>query len=335
VLLLDDPATKVGEHQFQTLAHGVLQLEHFVPEFGAKRRRIQVIKLRGQNVDGAYHDFALRTGGITVYPRLVVADHRLDCGERLIKSGVAELDELLGGGVCEGTSTLILGASGTGKSTLSAQYVHQALKRGERAAVFLFDERLATFVQRARALGMGFEPYMREGTLTMRQIDPAELSPGEFACAVAECVNRDGVKIIVIDSLNGYLNAMPQARFLLTQMHELLTFLAQKGVNAFLVVAQSGTVTEGGDAPVDLSYLADSVIWLRYFEYAGQVRKAISVIKNRTGAHEPNIREVQITGRGLRVGKPLSEFHGVLTGNPTYHGENAKIQGAIHDAAGK
>jgi circadian clock protein KaiC len=331
VMLLDDPATKVGEHQFQTLAHGVIQLEQFVPDFGTKRRRIQIVKLRGQLIDGAYHDFTLGTGGITVFPRIVASDHRVRTRFSYAASGLPELDDLLGGGIAYGTSTLILGASGTGKTTLAVQYAYAALQRGEKAALFHFDERLDTLLARTSSLGMNLEPYIDNQQLIIRQIDPAELAPGEFACSVSEAVRSSGVKFVLIDSLNGYLNAMPQARFLLTQMHELLTFLGQHGVITLLLVAQHGGLTAGIEAPIDISYLADAVIWLRYFEFGGQVRKAISVIKNRVGHQEPNIREMQITSHGIRIGRPLNDFHGILTGTPAYHGASSEILGGGHD----
>ena len=327
VMLLDDPATKVGEHQFQTLAHGVFQLEQFVPEFGSKRRRMQVVKLRGQNVDGSYHDYKLRTGGISVFPRLVAADFRQPLDNKIAASGLRELDALLGGGMLYGTSALLLGASGTGKSTLACQYVHTATKRGDNCAMFLFDERYATFMTRSKALGMDLKPALDAGLIDLQQIDPAELAPGQFSHLVMESVTKKNSKVVIIDSLNGYLNAMPEARFLMTQMHELLTFLSQKGVLTIVVVAQHGSFSAGLEAPVDMSYLADSVIWLRYFEHAGRVRKAISVIKNRTGMHEPTIREMQITSTGIRVGDPLSNFHGILTGTPSFYGMDASMIG--------
>jgi circadian clock protein KaiC len=331
VLLLDDPATKVGEHQFQTLAHGVLQMEQFVPEFGAKRRRLQVVKLRGQEVDGAYHDYVLRKGGITLFPRLIAADHRVPFKKEMVLSGLKELDTLLGGGVPRGTSSLLLGASGTGKSTIGSQYVSAAAARGERAAIFLFDEHIGTFVNRAQELGLELQPHLDSGRVTIQQIDPAELSPGQFADLVFNVVMRENAKIVMIDSLNGYLNAMLDTRFLMTQMHELLTFLSQKGVMTLLVVAQHGAIGAGMETPVDISYLADAVIWLRYFEHAGEVRKAISVLKNRSGLHEPTIREMEITKRGVRVGPPLSKFHGVLTGVPVYHGTDGAMFGGANE----
>ena len=331
VLLLDELAARVGEHQFQTLAHGVFQLEQFVPEFGAKRRRMRVVKLRGQDVDGAHHDYALTKGGITVFPRLVAADFHHPFPNEFVASGIAELDEMLGGGVGRGTSALLLGASGTGKSTLATQYVATAAARGERSALFLFDERLGTFTTRAKALGMDLLGPMEDGLATIQQIDPAELAPGQFVHLVSEAVLKDKVKVVVIDSLNGYLNAMPESRFLLSQMHELLTFLSQQGVVTLLIVSQNGGLGVGMEAPLDISYLSDSVIWLRYFEHAGEVRKALSVIKNRTGAHESTIREMQITKGGMRVGKPLSKFRGVLTGTPTYVGGDMAVAGANHD----
>jgi circadian clock protein KaiC len=331
VLLLDELASRIGDHQFQTLAHGVFQLEQFVPEFGGKRRRLQVVKLRGQGVDGAYHDFTLTKGGITVFPRLVAADFHYPFTAEMVPSGIPQLDELLGGGVGRGTSALILGSSGTGKSTLATRYAATAAARGEHSVLFLFDERVGTFTTRAKALGMDLDALTEQGTVTIHQIDPSELAPGQFMHLVSEAVIRDKAKLVVIDSLNGYLNAMPEARFLLNQMHELLTFLSQQGVMTLLIVSQHGGLGVGIDSPVDVSYLADSVIWLRYFEFAGEVRKALSVVKNRTGAHESTIREMQITSTGVQVGQPLSQFRGVLTGTPEYLVTRGNRTGADHD----
>ncbi len=321
VLFLDDPASKVGEHQFQTLAHGVVLLERHAPAYGRERRRLQVAKLRGVEFHGGYHDFAIRRGGIQVFPCLVAAEHRSPATPGRVTSGVAELDALLGGGPLRGTSTLVLGPAGAGKSTVSLQYALEAARRGEHAAVYSFDEGLDTIFARSAALGMDARTPVEAGRVEVEQIDPAMLSPGEFMGRVRDAVERRGSRVVVIDSLNGYLNAMPGEQYLVIQMHELLTYLAQRGVLTLVVVAQHGLVGLNQESPVDLSYLADVVLLLRYFEHAGRVRKAISVVKNRSGPHEDAIRELQIGREGVRVGEPLTAFRGVLTGTPDYTGQ--------------
>lgn len=321
VLFLDDMASRATEHQFQTLAHGVILLERHAPAYGRERRRLQVTKLRGVEYHGGYHDFAIRRGGMRVFPCLVAADHRSPPVAGQVASGVSELDALLGGGPLRGTSTLVLGPAGVGKSTLSLLYVLAAAGRGEHATVFSFDEGVGTTFARSEALGMDLRAHADAGLIDVQQIDPAMLSPGEFMSRVREAAERRRSRLIVIDSLNGYLNAMPGEKYLVIQMHELLTYLAQQGVLTLVVMAQHGLVGHEHASPVDVSYLADVVLLLRYFEHAGRVRKAISVVKNRSGRHEDAIREFQIGPVGVRVGDPLAEFQGVLGGTPFYTGQ--------------
>ena len=331
LLLLDDPATKVGEHQFQTLAHGVLALERANPEYGRERRRLQVVKLRGVSFDGGYHDFCIRRGGLNVFPRLVATDSSRPFKPETLSSGVKELDDLLAGGPDRGTANLIMGAAGSGKSTVCLQYAVAAAERGENAAMFIFDERLQTLVERSRGLGINLEGAMKSGRVSVRQIDPATLSPGEFIQHVRHAVDDKNCSVVVIDSLNGYLNAMPGERFLVIQMHELLTYLARHGIVTWMVVAQHGIVGANTESPVDLSYLADTVMLMRYFEFTGRVHKAISVVKKRGGVHEDSIRELQLSSAGIRIGPPLENFEGVLTGLPHYTGNANPLLGAHQD----
>lgn len=317
VMLLDDKTSAGHDLQLQSIVHGVLSLEHLALEYGAERRRLRVIKMRGSRFSGGYHDFNIETGGVVVFPRLVAAEHRQDFKKGNATSDVPELDALLGGGLARGSSTLIIGPAGSGKSTLGAQFAAASASRGEKAAVFVFDEIVETYIGRAAGIGTDIQSHIDDNLITLTQVDPAELTPGEFAHKVLSAVDRDGVRVVVIDSLNGYLNAMPEERFLTIQMHELLTFLNQRGVVTLLVMAQHGFLGTM-DSPVDVSYLADTVLMLRYFEAEGAVHRAVSVIKKRTGAHENTIRELKITPQGLRVGEPLTRFRGVLTGVPSY-----------------
>jgi circadian clock protein KaiC len=319
VFLLDDKVTDGQDLQVQSIAHGVLSLEHLALEYGAERRRLRLIKLRGARFRGGYHDFNIETGGVVVFPRLVAAEHRQEFAKESVGSGVEALDLLLGGGLDRGTSTLAIGPAGCGKSTIAAQFAASAAARGERAAIFIFDEIRETYLARAAGIGTNMQGYVDDGVITLKQIDPAELTPGEFAHSVRASVNRDGARIIIIDSLNGYLNAMPEERFLTIQMHELLTYMNQQGVVTILVMAQHGFLGSMA-TPVDVSYLADTVLMLRYFEADGAIRRAVSVVKKRTGAHERTIRELDISSEGVRVGKPLTQFRGVMTGVPFFDG---------------
>lgn len=329
VLMLDDNTSSAGDLQLHSIAHGVVSLEHLSPQYGAERRRLRVVKLRGQRFRGGLHDFNIATGGLDVFPRLVASEHVEDRERTLLTGDVPELDRLLGGGIDFGTSTLLVGPAGCGKSSVAVNYARAAAARGDRAALFAFDERAETLLHRAAGLGMDLRPQIRRKTLTLQQVDPAEMSPGEFAATVRRAVDgEDGhapAKVVVIDSLNGYLHAMPEEDFLTVQMHELLTYLGHKGVVTFLVLAQHGMIGSM-QAPVDTTYLADTVVLFRYFEAAGEVRQAISVVKKRSGKHERTIRELKLDG-GIRVGEPLKEFRGVLTGTPIYDGGTDTLMG--------
>lgn len=324
VLLLDDKVRETQDLQVQSIAHGVVSLEHLAVEYGAERRRLRIIKLRGARFRGGYHDFNIETGGVVVFPRLIAAEHRQDFKKEVVKSGIQELDSLLGGGLDRGTSTLALGPAGSGKSTLASQFAAAAAGRGERTAIFIFDETRDTYLARSAGIGTDMQSFVDDGLITIQQVDPAELTPGEFAHSVRGCVENDGASLVIIDSLNGYLNAMPDERFLTIQMHELLTFLNQQGVVTLLVMAQHGFIGKMA-TPVDVSYLADTVLLLRYFEAKGAIRRAVSVVKKRTGAHERTIRELHISAEGVTVGQPLTEFRGVLTGVPHFVGTEQEL----------
>ncbi|HEY0375859.1 MAG TPA: ATPase domain-containing protein [Pyrinomonadaceae bacterium] len=333
VMLLDDKVTDGQELQVQSIAHGVVALEHLAVEYGAERRRLRVVKLRGSSFRGGYHDFNIETGGVVVFPRLVAAEHRQQFDKESVVSGVRELDALLGGGLDRGTSTLIIGPAGSGKSTLAAQFAASAAERGERTAVFIFDEIRETYLARAAGIGTDIQGYVDDGRITIQQVDPAELTPGEFAHSMRGCVDHDGARLVIIDSLNGYLNAMPEERFLTIQMHELLTYLNQQGVVTIVIMAQHGFLGTAMATPVDVSYLADTVLMLRYFEAGGEIRRALSVVKKRTGRHERAIRELEISASGIHVGEPLTDFQGVLTGVPIYSGTKAAPGGRSNDEA--
>jgi circadian clock protein KaiC len=324
VLFLDDKSGAGSDLQLHSIAHGVVSLEQTLSGFGAQRRRLHVVKMRGLQYRGGYHDFEIERGGLRVYPRLVASDHDTSEAGAAISTGSTELDDLLGGGLVPGTATLLTGPAGVGKTTASVQCMVAALRRGEKAAYFLFDERLPTLLARSAALGMDLQPYIDDGRLDLRSIDPAEMSPGEFAGSIRAAVEEQGASFVIIDSLNAYLQSMPNEQFLVLQMHEMLTYLGQKGVVSLLILGLHGVM---GDirSDVDLSYLSDTVVQLRYFEAYGEVRQAISVIKTRTARHERTIREFQIGGDGLQVGGPLREFQGVLTGVPTFSGEGKTL----------
>jgi circadian clock protein KaiC len=318
-ILLDDRTALSTDLQVRSVAHAVLTLELADQAYGAERRRLRVVKYRGIAFRGGAHDYRIIRGGLQVYPRLVAADSRETTRRRQLSSGLASLDELVGGGLEEGMSTLITGPSGTGKSSLAAQFVHAATQRGERCAMFLFEEGRFNMLNRCRGLGLDLTGAIEQQLLTVQQIDPAELSPGEFSASVTQAV-ESGARIVVIDSLNGYLNAVPDERFLIIYLHELLTYLGQRGVLSILVGVQQGMLGSATTKAVDASYLADNVILLRYFEVSGEVQQAISVFKKRGSAHERTLRRFEVGLGGLRVGPVLKDFHGVLTGVPTYHG---------------
>jgi circadian clock protein KaiC len=324
VMLLDDLTADVADKTVHSLAHGVIRLEELAPAYGAERRRVRVSKYRGVKFRGGYHDATITTGGMNVFPKLVASEFRADFARGRVSSGIAEIDQLLGGGVENGSSTLILGPAGTGKSLLAIVFVVAAIARGEKAALFVFDEELGLLLARMKSLGIDLEDMRRRGHLFIEQVDAAELSPGEFAHMVRKRVHHEGIKTVGIDSLNGYQAAMPEEKSLILHIHELLQYLNRCGAATFMTVAQHGLV---GDmlTPVDVTYLADTVILLRYFEALGSVRRAISIIKKRTGAHESTIREYRIDQRGLTVGAALSGFQGVLRGVPDYVGANRPL----------
>lgn len=319
VMMLDDLTAEQDDLNLHSLAHAVIRLEQLAPVYGAERRRLRVIKMRGRRFKGGYHDFLIQTGGVEVFPRLVAAEHGRGFAREVVSSGIAELDALLGGGLDRGTSTLIVGPSGSGKSTVALGYVEAALNRGEGVLVVSFDEVLGVFLQRASGIGVELRPHIASGQLTVQQVDPADLSPGELAGRLRRAVEESGVRMVVIDSWSGYVNSMPDENFLVLQMHELLTYLNQQGVVTIMILAQHGLLGQM-TSPVDLTYLSDTVLLLRFFEAAGRIRRAISVVKKRTGSHEDTIRELRIDGDGVRVGMPLDAFRGVLTGVPAFDG---------------
>ncbi len=316
-LFLDDRTALSGDLQVRSVAHGVITLELINQDYGSERRRVRIVKYRGIAFRGGSHDYKIVTGGLTVYPRLIAAQSRVNAPRSQLSSGIATLDALTGGGLEEGTSTLISGPPGTGKSSLCAQYVYAAIQRGQKAAMFLFEEATNNLLLRCTGLGLDLQGALDNGMLAIKQIDPAEMSPGEFMQTVIDS-ESDGARVIVIDSLNGYLKAMPDERFLTTHMHELLTYLGQRGVVTMLVGVQPGVIGGSMSSSVDASYIADSVIMLRYFEARGKVRQAISVFKKRVGLHERTIRLFTMTEKGIVVGDVLTNFHGILTGVPTF-----------------
>ncbi len=319
VLLLDDMSSQDHDLQLHSIANGVITLEQLSLEYGAERRRLRVVKMRGMKYRGGFHDFTIESGGLAVYPRLVAAEHHRAFLGELTSTGCPELDALLGGGIERGTSMLLIGGAGVGKSSIALTCAMAAAARDETVAVFAFDEGLGTVFARAQGLGMELQSHVDSGRICVQQIDPAEMSPGEFAHTVRQSVQQDGVRVVIIDSLNGYMNAMPEERFLVLQMHELLSTLNQLGVITILVLAQHGLMGPM-QTPLDISYLSDAVLMLRYFEAEGRVRRAISVVKKRSGAHEDTIREFRLTNDGVKVGPPLTEFQGILTGVPDYRG---------------
>ncbi|AWN43437.1 ATPase domain-containing protein [Methylobacterium durans] len=326
VLMLDDRTSETGDVQLHSIAHGVISLEQAPREFGSERRRLRIIKMRGIKFRGGYHDFVLETGGIRVFPRLIAAEHHTSFDPTGKSTGSDELDLLLGGGLVPGTNTLLLGPSGVGKTTTAVGCMLAALERGETATYFLFDEGLATVLTRSAMLGMDLAPHIAAGRLTITQIDPAELAPGEFATHVRQAVEERHSTFVAIDSLNAYLHAMPGEEFLILQMHELLNYLNQQGVTTLLVLGQHGVI---GDVrtDIDLSYLSDGILLFRFFEAKGEVRAAVSVVKSRVNPHERTIRELRFSAQGLRVGEALDDFEGVLSGLPSYRGKVAMLPG--------
>ena len=327
VLMLDDLTTESTDRAVHSIAHSVIHLDQLAPIYGGERRRLRVVKCRGQSFRSGYHDFILGAGGVQVFPRLVAAEHRADFTGELLKSALPKLDALLGGGIVAGSSTLVLGPAGTGKSLLLLQYIAAAVKRGERAALFIFDEEIGLLLARAKGLGIDLAAMRNDGKVIVEQQDAAELTPGEFSHRVRARMDRENVRIVAIDSLNGYQASMPEEQYLTLHIHELLQYLGRRGAATFLTLAQHGMVTDMKQ-PVDITYLSDTVIMLRYFEAFGRVRRAISVMKKRAGAHEDTIREFKIDSGGMKVGDPLQEFQGVLRGVPTYVGQTLPLIGA-------
>jgi circadian clock protein KaiC len=316
VLMLDDLTAESTDKTVHSIAHGVIQVQQIAPDYGAERRRLRILKFRGRKYRGGYHDLVIATGGVSVFPRLIASEHRTQFSRMPISTGISAFDKLLGGGVDAGSGTLILGPAGTGKSLIAITFAMAAIQRGEKAALFVFDEELGLLFDRMRGLNIDLEGARARGDVRIEQIDAAELSPGEFSHRVRSTVDQHKIKTVIIDSLNGYQAAMPAENSLILHMHELLQYLNRQGTATFLTMAQHGLV---GDmkAPVDLTYLADTVILLRYFEARGRVCRAMACIKKRTGRHEPTIREYRIGKAGLSVGEPLSGFQGVLRGVPT------------------
>lgn len=321
VLMLDDLTTDTNDKTVHSVAHGVVRLEELAPDYGAERRRMRVLKYRGRRFRGGYHDFTIVTGGVRVFARLVSAEHKAGFVQEVLQTESAELNALLGGGIDRGSSVLVLGPAGTGKSLLTLTFVKTAVERGERAAMFVFDEELPMLIGRAKGLGIDLQALVDTEKLVLEQVDAAELTPGEFSERVRDCVETHGARTVVVDSLNGYQAAMTGETALVLHIHELLQYLNRQGATTFLTIAQHGLI---GDmrSPVDLTYIADTVLLLRYFEARGRVRRAISVIKKRAGAHEDTIREYQIGSRGITMGEPLVGFQGILRGIPELVGDN-------------
>jgi circadian clock protein KaiC len=325
VLLLDDLTTELADKAVHSVAHGVIALEELAPNYGAERRRLRVLKYRANRFRGGYHDFVIETGGVHVFPRLVAAEHGIEFRREALPALSPELNALLGGGVERGSSVLLMGPAGAGKSFLALSFVASAAARGERSAMFIFDEERGLLIDRAKGLGIDIAGFEKSGVLTLIQVDAAQLTPGEFSELVRRCIERDGAKNVVIDSLNGYLASMPEERAVTLHMRELLQYCNRMGATTFLTVAQHGLI---GDmqSPIDLTYLADTVILLRFFEAMGEVRRAMSVVKKRTSAHENTIREYVLDSRGLTLGEPLSNFQGVLRGTPTLMGGDLRLR---------
>jgi circadian clock protein KaiC len=324
VVLLDDLTAHQNDLQLHSIAHGVVLLEQLAIDYGAECRRMRVVKMRGIPFKGGFHDFTIERDGLEIYPRLVAAEHRKEFDGDFVPSGNKELDALLGGGLERGTNALLIGAAGVGKSSIALTYAIAGAERGEHSIIFAFDEGKGTMKARAKTLGLPLEAALARGTIRIEQIDPAELSPGEFAHLVRKAVEVDKARIVIIDSLNGYLNSMPDERFLVLHMHELLSYLSQLGVLTILVLAQHGLVGPM-DTPLDISYLSDAVLMLRYFEFDGTVRRALSVVKKRSGNREHTIREFRLSQEGVRVGPPLKGFSGIFSGTPIYKGEETPL----------
>jgi circadian clock protein KaiC len=324
-MLLDDRTTGEDDPHLESLCHGVIDLQLNSPPYGAARRRLQVAKLRGRDFRSGWHDYAILRGGLSVFPRLAAHEHDAPFSQELLHSGIAELDELLGGGVHRGRGVLLAGAAGVGKSTVAAQFLAKGAAAGLPGRYFLFDERPETLLMRARMLSIDLDGPLKDGRIKLQQIDPAEMSPGQFSDGIMRAVEEEGARLVIIDSLNGLLNAMPGEKDMVLHVHEMLSYLGHKGVTTFIILGQQGLVGQLLQVPVDVSFLSDTIIVLRFFESGGAVRKAISVTKQRTGGPESTIREFSLGPEGIRIGAPLKEFHGVLTGIPTFIGRDEQL----------
>ena len=318
VLFLDGEEPDVA---LEDTMHGVIRLERQAPEYGDVRRRLSITKMRGMAFNGGYHNYRIRTGGLDVFPRIRPQKQGEFTISETMTSGVAGLDSLLGGGLEEGTACLVIGPTGTGKTSVATLYAYEAAKQGKQVALFCFDERPETFLARSEGLGMKVRELVAQGIISIKPISTAELSPGEFSQLVRNAVEEGQAKVVLLDSLTGYFHSMPQEEALLSQMHDLLTYLSQSGVLSILIVSQHGLIGQGIQGPLDVSYMADTVVLLRHFEAAGAVRKAISVIKKRSGPHETTIRELTLAPGGITVGEPIRDFSGVLSGMPTFQGQ--------------
>lgn len=327
VLMLDDRTSSASDLHLHSVAHGVISLDRLSPDYGVMLRRLQVLKLRGRSFRAGYHDYLISRGGLTVYPRLVSAEHVTDFPPSQLKSGIAALDEVMHGGLDRGTSVLLMGAAGTGKSTLAAQYAYAAAERGDPVAFFVFEESQRLLLKRTAGLNIDLQKHVDSGRVAIRHIDPGEMTVGQLVHMIREQVEAHQARMIILDSLNGYLNAIPEARFLGLHLHELLSYLGQRGVTTLMIMAQHGLIGDEMQAPADTSYLSDAVILLRYFEAAGKVRQALAVVKKRGGAHERTIREYRFSKSGISVGEPLREFQGVLRGVPDYVGQGGPLLG--------
>lgn len=331
VLVLDDMTSNSPDLQLHSIVHGVVILEEMALDYGAERRRLRVTKMRGVKFRGGFHDYVIRTGGLEIFPRLKTSDHPRSLPKEVVSSGSEALDALLGGGLRRGTSALLIGPAGSGKSSVALSIAHKAAMDGDCVALYAFDESRESITERARGLGMELGELIARRTIDLQEVNPAEMSPGEFTALVCRGVLERNAGIVVIDSLNGYLQAMPQERFLAIEIHQLLSFLNQHDVLTILIMAQHGIVGVV-ESPIDLSYVSDSVLLLRFFEAHGEIRKAISVLKKRVGTHERTIREFRLDGQGLEVGEPLTDFQGIMTGIPTYLGSQPMIKPANDEA---
>ncbi len=320
VLLLDDRSSRDPDLQLHSVVHGVISMDKVPREYGKTRRQIEIVKLRGTAYSEGFHDYAIVTGGVVVFPRLVAADSRAEQPPEAVSSGIAELDALTGGGLDRGTSTLLIGPAGCGKTSIAVQWAATAARRGENCAIFTFEEAPHTLLTRATGLGIDIRPHLATGKITIQRVDPAEMSPGELVASVQQHVENENARMVVLDSLNGYLQSMPGEQFLAVHLHELLAYLSNRGVLTLMVLAQAGTIGSPLQSAVDVSYLADNILLLRYFEMQGEVRQAISTIKRRSGSHEHTIRELKLGPDRIHIGRPLRDFHGILTGTPTFLG---------------